>query len=341
MPQEKILMHRISHCAAVSYPLLELGYVSIGWLDYATHQDLPAQLDSLDFVRFVNRLGHNKNRHCLIRFVQLKPGDLLVIPRPGIFSVYRVTQSARPICQLSIPAHLKTTNNQPIVQNDRKFLTVNGRAIDLGFFIGVEPVAVGIPRRQYAVSSLNAKLKYFGTNLDISPLAKEVMEAVSNFKQNKPINIYENIMEKAAGLILNEINTSLSPVQVEKLVKAYFERINASDVMIPPKNSQEKKDYEDADVVAVFDTLKTVFYVQVKKHRGQTGDWGVEQISHYKELKDSSSDYTTIAWLVSTADDFSERARQLAEETGVRLINGLEFSKMLLDVGMSTLNQFI
>ena len=45
-------------------------------------------------------------------------------------------------------------------------------------------------------------------------------------------------------------------------------------------------------------------------------------------------DYTRIAWVISSAMQFSDKCEELAKKANVRLVNGLEFAKMLLDAGM-------
>jgi hypothetical protein len=42
--------------------------------------------------------------------------------------------------------------------------------------------------------------------------------------------------------------------------------------------------------------------------------------------------------VISSADKFSEKAVADAEEKGVRLIDGKEFARMLLDIGLLDIN---
>lgn len=120
-----------------------------------------------------------------------------------------------------------------------------------------------------------------------------------------------------------------------------MERIGASTVYIPPKNSSEKEDYADADVVAVFESLGITIYIQVKKHDDKTDVWAVEQISKYDENQEKNSidGMTYIPWVVSTADDFKEEAKVKAVEKGVKLINGKEFARMLAEVGVNGIDE--
>ena len=54
-----------------------------------------------------------------------------------------------------------------------------------------------------------------------------------------------------------------------------------------------------------------------------------------KNNESGDSDYNSIAWVVSSAEDFSSEAQELAVQNNVRLINGTEFRKMLVDAGMA------
>ena len=86
--------------------------------------------------------------------------------------------------------------------------------------------------------------------------------------------------------------------------------------------------------------LMTTFYIQVKMHEGETSGWGVEQISKYYEQHGRCMDgYTAIPWVISSGTGFSEEAVALAQEKGVRLIDGAEFARMLVDVGIVNIDQ--
>ena len=145
-------------------------------------------------------------------------------------------------------------------------------------------------------------------------------------------------MEEVVPNLCNIIQTKLNPDKFEYLVKWYFKRIGASNVVIPLKNPTNKVDYEDVDVIATFDLLKTIYYVQVKYYRGETDSWGADQISHLKELalmrEDRQDDgYTRIYWLVSSSEKFTNECINKAKETNIQLIDGITFASMLLDAG--------
>ena len=177
-------------------------------------------------------------------------------------------------------------------------------------------------------------MKVRQTNVCINDLEESVLKALNNFESNHPIR-FRNELEDIVPNICEIIQTKLNPDKFEYLVKWYFKRIGASSVTIPLKNSSNKVDYEDVDVIATFDLLKTVYYVQVKYYRGETDSWAAEQISHLKELDGDRQDdgYTRVYWVLSSSESFSQDCINLARETNVQLIDGKSFASMLLDAG--------
>lgn len=169
-------------------------------------------------------------------------------------------------------------------------------------------------------------------------MRESVESSLSNAEKKTPINIHNEIIKNSVETVLNSVKKITDPDKLEKLVKWYFSKIGASKVEIPAKHNSEKDGYEDADVIATFELLKLVVYVQVKKHYGTTEDWGVRQIKEYKEKHtDKIDDYSVCAWVLSTANEFNENAIRLADENDIRLINGEDFATMLLEAGFAGL----
>jgi hypothetical protein len=81
-----------------------------------------------------------------------------------------------------------------------------------------------------------------------------------------------------------------------------------------------------------------VIHIQGKFHGGVTGDKGVEQIIRYSDQKELDDNSTYIKWVITTADDFTEEARDKAEKNKVRLINGHEFARMLINAGVDNIS---
>ena len=91
--------------------------------------------------------------------------------------------------------------------------------------------------------------------------------------------------------------------------------------------------------MAVFENIKLIIYIQAKFHKDKVNEWGTNQILDYKTNKESIDDgYNKIAWVITSADTFNNEAENIATENEIQLIDGLEFSKMLLNAGINLLN---
>lgn len=342
MPQtpdsNRIWMHRISHEEAVSSVLLQQGYLSIGWA-YLLPVHPPEDMASEAFGRFVDeQTGWDRRRGGLKRFGQMKPGDWVVVPLWKEISIFEVTAPARPVSRLPLPAGCKDSNGQPITQKPDGLLYRGEQRLDIGFVLPVQPVQLHISKEEYVDRALTSTLKFIGTNHEITTLRPSVEKALEHARKQQPIRIYDHILEQALSVVLNHLHTDLNPDKLERLVRWYMEHIGADYAFIPPKRPKDKQGGEDADVVARFDRLKSIIYVQAKYHQGITSEQAVQQVWQYRDLH-AVEGYTTAAWVISTADDFSDKAKELAEEKQVLLIDGKEWARMLLDAGFHTLDE--
>lgn len=337
-------IHRISHIAEISYPLLENNYLSYGFSDFEEDGFIDGVRgeDGWQFieVQFLTRWGElSRGRYQLWNFIkEMKAGDWVIVPTYGAFSICELLDD-EPIMIKDIKDIIIKNWNGDEVQRDEKgyLINANNDKIDLGFARRIKIIQKNISRYDYADGALTARLKVRQTNVCINDLKESIQKALEGFNNNKPIH-FRNEINDVIPNICSIIQTKLNPDKFEYLIKWYFERIGASSVVIPPKKSSTKVDYEDVDIIATFDLLKTIYYVQAKHYRGETGSWGAEQISHLKELesvKDDRQDdgYTKVYWLVSSSESFSEECINKAKETNVQLIDGKTFASMLLDAG--------
>ena len=278
----------------------------------------------------------HQNRHILFRFLKMSQGNWVVVPGPGVFSVYEIVEDKpKEITSLSKGIldnlSLKAMNNKLVSADEKE------RQIDLGYIWKVKPIEENIPRKEYADAHLTRKLRYPRTNLEITGIKDSITKSIEAFGKRKPINIHELILEKTKEEVHNLILEELDHDKWEKLIKWYFERAGATNVEIPARQAIGKEE-GDTDIIATFEPIKTVIYVQAKFHQGNTPKEGVDQIKDYVNLKeDKDEEYHSLAWLVSTAEDFTEEAINLANDNGVLLIDGDEFVKMMLEVGLSNL----
>ena len=284
-----------------------------------------------------------RTRYNLWRFIEgFKKGDKIVVPIYwGQFSVYElVSEKPQPISNLTIE-NLEDWHKKSLTM-ENGLLCRGESQIDLGFYWEVKPIAKNMSRKDFADAALTARMKYRMTNTHISDLEESVEKAITSCKKNKPINLYSNLLEKITPQVLKSLKSDLNDSKFEHLVKFYFERNGATEVYIPAKNESEKEG--DADVIAIFEPIKTIIYAQVKFHdvESKTNKWAVEQIKDYRNNKEAmDDDYTNIAWVITSANGFTENCKRIAQEEKVHLIDGNRFAEMIIEAGILELNKTI
>lgn len=346
---ERIWLHRISYEGEIAYPLLKQGFLTIGFSDFARPEFLAPLSGSSGWDFFEREIqdawgNRPRSRHYLWRFlVDMQPGDWVIVPSWGVFSLYRIAGDARVVGDLAV-SDLPNWNGQAVAVRDRGLHRTpaieggEGYCYDLGFYREVEPVLTDIPRGDYADAALTSRMKFRGTNLDCSDLRESIAAALAGFAKKQPINLHSQILEAAQERILKLLQQQLNPDKLETLIGWYFKSLGASRVEPPSKNESGKQG--DGDIIATFDPLRTIYYVQAKHHRGETDRWAIDQITAYVDHKSAVSTndgYMHIPWVVSTAERFDEEAVRLAAEHEVLLINGLDLAAMILESGMAGL----
>lgn len=345
----KYWLHRIAHLQNVSYPLLDKGYLSIGFSDFCTEEffDMVAENQDWNYLEkdFNECWGSlPRNRYNLWRFLaEMNKGDWVIVPSWGTFSIYELCDNL-PIMATDNKIELpeKDWNDNKIIHDKETGmlkLESDKDYLDIGFLRKVKPICKDISRTDYADSPLTSRMKIRNTNADISDLEESIKNAFSAYKNNRPINLKADILEKTVDVLSGIILEKMNPDKFEKLVKWYFSKIGATEAYIPPKNYAEKTG--DVDVTATFENIKTIINVQVKFYQGETSDWAINQIKDFSESKENMSDgYNRQYWVISSSDSFSEKSYNLAKENNIQLIDGKQFVRMLLNTGIETLESF-
>jgi predicted Mrr-cat superfamily restriction endonuclease len=337
-------IHRISYNVELSYPLLEKGFLSIGFSDF-TNEDIIDKAKALDWNYFNGKFKEKwktipRTRHNLWNFLRMSKGDIVIVPSSGSFSICEIVGETPTKIGEAFSEDLKTWNNNKVKRKGNFLSSEDDKTFDLGFAWKVKVLHKNISRDKFADAKLTSRMKIRQTTTKINDLKTSVENSVKIFSINKPIHLHSIIIDKTAKLVLEAIKSELNPDKFEKLVKAYFSTVGANSVSIPAKNERDKEG--DADIVAVFENIKLIIYIQVKFHKGKVNEWGANQILDYKTNKESIDDgYNKIAWVISSADSFSIEAQNIATENEIQLVNGLEFSKMLLNAGINSLNTFL
>lgn len=342
-----IWLHRISHHAEVSHPLLKQNQLTIGFSDFSTstfvEEVLTKGWNVIDNACDTHWGVRPRVRHSLWRFLhEMKTGDLVVVPGWGDFSVYKlVGDRAQAVAELNVADVADWHGKALGIGPDGLVKQQGDVAVDLGFFWRVEPIQQGISRDKYADAALTARMKIRTTNADIGDLRSNIEQALRAAEHNQPLNLHAQITEQTVPSVLALLQSTLNPGKLERLIKWYFKRVGASDVYMPASNARDKGPEEsDADVIATFEPIKTIIYVQAKLHSGETSSWASKQVATYRDSRGATVDeYSKLCWVVSTADNYSAESIAYSKENDVRLLNGKQFVEMILEAGLDGLDQ--
>lgn len=320
----------------------EEHYMAIGWSDLSTDEFTETVKgggqESLD-KRIVAEWGQgnlSRNRYYLLTFIcRMKKDDFVVIPLWDTFCICRIADD-KVLSNESVDLTLLESLNGGLHKRDDGYLyDKDGNYVDMGFYRKVEIIETSIPRAEYAPQNLYSYLKFRETNLLLpESVASNVNQAILQYRENRPINLKDDIGDAAAKIVLQLVRERIQDQKFESLVEWYFNKLGAT-VYKPAKNSCATED-GDVDIIARFDPMGIEVLVQAKKHDGQTSDWATQQISMYAEKHKGDCESRQL-WVISTCNDYSEAACSMAEDKHVRLVTGIDFSKMILEVGIQGL----
>lgn len=264
-------------------------------------------------------------RHSLWRFLfEFKENDILLVPgNNGDFHVFKIVSD-----KVIYREEIKHVSELPEDKNH-----------DFHYFWQVEPVRVKMRRDLFADRLLSSRMKFRGTTSSLDDnLKNSIKRAIVSEKGLFP---GVNALEKAKEPFMKELIDLINETQFEKLISWYFLKNGADLSKVLPKN---KKGKADADVVAIFETLRIKVYVQAKDHPLKVDlDTAFSQITEYRNEHDEANrtdGYTCLYWIIySSMEKQNEDILQKCEENDIRVISGDEFAEMLLDVGIADLDR--
>lgn len=324
------LLHRISHLEEFSRKLLRSGLLSIGYAELVKRNkgeyftDLARSADEkVTFTSEFSKFGSDysleyftkRRSYFLYNFLKLKTNDIVIIPDYKMITIAKVIGDPRVFSE-----------------------SENPDSEDIGFVVQVEILAENVLRDNFVSSSISSKLKYQATNLIISndENFEEIDSILQNFKEGKEIHSFIDFKSKIIDQVHEYLLSNLKPGQFEKIVKWYFLKIGADNVIIPPKNKKNinNKKIADVDVIAGFDKLMIAICVQAKHHKNVSNIHGINQLIEYKyDDNPAFQGMDFIKWFITTAD-LRKEDETIAMNENIRVIKLLNFAEMLVDSGL-------
>lgn len=184
--------HRIKggdYALPLSTPLLfKHRILSIGW----SHINDASFLENLKSIsawpKFEEQLfsvykKRSTNRYSLWRYLhEMKAGDIVVVPTPGEFSIYRIVDDVIMTSEDLPREILVDWWDRPIKQKGGYLIDTDGHQVDLGYFRKVESIMEHISRSECDKRLYN-KMRAHQTNISlngIKPLVQEIINKSNN-----------------------------------------------------------------------------------------------------------------------------------------------------------------
>lgn len=335
---EYYLTRMFRHEPELANPLSDAGYICIGFGDFVRDEKHIASLKNDYSLVNVKKISKECWGTCprslsnLSRFLSIKIGDWAIVPYWSSFYIAEILEEVKALPEILSDIPDIETNLKKKID---KF--------DIGFVYKVkwfkrEDEKYDISRSEYADKALTARLKARQTCLLISDLEESIKSAWMAFQKNTPLNINEFFVNNLSQNLYENLtlpNSPLNPHKFELLIKNLMRSLNAT------VEKPSIKGDGDADIVATFESIKHIIYIQAKYYeRGTTAsEWAIEQIADFRDRKEINEieEYTTGFWVISSADDFTDNAKLLAKKENVRLISGKELARLILETGLNSL----
>ncbi len=250
----------------------------------------------------------------LWRFIkEMKIGDYAIVPISKAFYIGEITSDL-----IFIPEKI---NEDTAIRRNVKWMN-NGNSV----------------LRDYCSAGLVSRLKYQGTCVNASDLIEDIENAMT-FSQKNSLpdfrnQLNEKLKQEASSLLISD-KSFLDDSKFEKLVRKLMIGLGAKTSIIPPK-TKYKNSIADVDVIADFIHLGIKIYIQVKKHKIESDEHAVNQLIEAMKIDNPDGTQPIFGWVVTSAR-FNDNAEKLANDNGIRIVNGEDFVEMLISVGLNVL----
>lgn len=306
VPSRSIYLVRSARCIPLETGLVGVGWSATPFKDSATAEELLEKMraDGWELDRQPNQIR---------RFKAIRRGDLVVVPWWGAIAIGEALGEER--YDASEPCFSQNGSNQHRV----RFPVDSGGKVKL-------------LARTELNEALQRRLKIRITIADLSEFADEIEEAYNNLVAGRAHSLAARIEVEEARLVQAAKEILLANIQqgrtglaaggvgLECLVRELLE-IDGFDA-VPLSKRHFGAHTADADISATRSSFlgSQQYFIQVKHHWGDSGEWGVQQLI---DIPDKfPSEYGDHELVLVTSGELSREARALAEQHDVIVVNG-------------------
>lgn len=285
-----------SPSALISVDQAGYGWERIEMSAFKSFKELMADVESKNI-----NLGRHKNQ--ISRFFHAKPGDIVIVP------VYRAIVIG-------------------VVREGKAFDGNGGygaNRINVDYFKDEKGNAIKIPRSKLS-QGLESRLKIRMSIASLNEFHDEIDKYIVQLKENNQVcfdSIFQQQKDKYIAdfkeTLLSNLRNGITSLKsggygVEKLVKELME-IEGYTAHIVAKN--KTSDISDVDIEAsrTDPVSSNRVFIQVKHHKGETGDWGIRQLAAIDD------DEHVDKWLITTAN-VTDNTLSFAKDENVSVKDG-------------------
>jgi len=300
--------------------IFKSSQIVIGW-SYTRNHLFDQGLDREEFKQKLKELYHphyednpyslGQATGYLWRFIrEMKEGDWAIVPIPRAFYLGEITSD---VLYLEDKVEVDTA-----IRRNVKWLN-DGQPIP----------------RDYCGSGLISRLKYQGTCVSATDLMDDIALALKSSNNGTKLSfknqLNEDLKSKVTDFLVSK-EAYLDDRQFENLIRQLMLALGATTSEIPAK-TRYKNSIADVDILANFVHLGLQIYVQVKKHKVESDEHAVNQIIEAIKIDNPDNSIPIFGWVI-TSGKFTEKAQTLANENGIRVINGEDLAEMIVTVGL-------
>lgn len=294
-----------------------LGWKGLRFCDFNSIEDLFK--NGVENSRYKGNIGRKKNQ--IKRYYNLAKGDIVIVPATGSIVVAEVVGEK----SFKEDAAVKYGENR----------------INVSYFRD-EKKNVFIPRKQLS-TALQSRLKIQMSVANLSDFSEEIGRHVEALEKGETHTWKKATEDKEANALScfkadllkrikqGDVGLEAGGYGLEKLVQELFE-IEGYHAEIQAKN--QSRGIDDVDIIATRVNGITLeaerFLIQVKHHKGTTGQKGLEQLIAHGIDRTDQEFRLTRKILITTAK-FSDNLLNKAEENNIIAMDGNRFVDWLYD----------
>ena len=247
----------------------------------------------------------------ILRFRDMKIGDLIVVPQPREFYVAEI--AGEPYYDKN-KVKEDTSYRRPV-----KWLNK----------------AKPIPRR-IAKAFLQSRMKYQRTCVDATDLLEEILDALRHGSKERAPSFEQDLRAR----LIKETQTEISSGRIEdrlfeRLVAAVFRSLGASDTRIVGRSVDK-----GADIIATFpiaNAFKLRVAIQAKWYRPEQGPVPAEKLDEL--VRGMEAEDVELGIFVTSgvfSDEFLNRVAKLKVEKGMKIevVDGEQLATMIVEGGL-------